>query len=76
VHGTALLRYRGTEGDPSPFDGPTNYAEYVNIQGTEKAKALLKGSETSVGCHKTFGRQTFAKLLQNFFVFREISYKR
>jgi hypothetical protein len=45
VHGTALLKYRGTEGDPSPFDGPTNYAEYVNIQGTEKAKALLKGSE-------------------------------
>jgi hypothetical protein len=41
VHGTALLKYRGTEGDPSPFDGPTNYAEYVNIQGTEKAKALL-----------------------------------
>jgi hypothetical protein len=36
VHGTALLKYRESPTaphTPSPFDGPTNYADYINIKG-------------------------------------------
>jgi hypothetical protein len=43
VHGTALLKYSGAA-DKSPFDGPTNYENYINIQGTSQ-QMLFKANQ-------------------------------
>ncbi len=51
VHGTALLKYRGSPAPhtPSPFDGPTNYADYINIKGIKgKAHQIIQASNNLI----------------------------
>ncbi len=53
VHGTALLKYRGNPAPhtSSPFDGPTNYADYINIKG-------IKGKPNKM-CNSNLHNLTF-----------------
>jgi hypothetical protein len=63
VHGTALLKYRGSPPahTSSPFDGPTNYADYINIKG-------IKGKPNQIiqPLHNwTFLKYIYTRHLQN-----------
>jgi hypothetical protein len=58
VHGTALLKYSGAA-DKSPFDGPTNYENYINIQGTSQ-QMLFKANQQIL-----FKPKKHSNILQN-----------